>query len=468
MKPFNTIGLILALGFIGLANTAASAEDAAASKTFRETNLARAKGLDTNRQRDFGNQTNFFLRPGLIADRTNRTVRVSAESIALHKGDPVEFQLITTGSGKDYEAQAVAFASAADIHQALEFIGLKPGQCINPAALRFWPKGDRIRMTFRYAHPASLFREVLAEQLVIDTRTGKTLPETGFVFTGSERGPAAGNGTGSVYSADAFSPGSIASLYNDPSTVMDVPRRASQNEVYTYQVPNPDLSLPPRALIEILLEPFYRDNTPHRFDYTLSVAPGKDAELVYSLNDVAGNTVNTNCTMNGLLATFGRLTSPDRDVFVVFRPDDSLTLKPMPSLAQVLSSLDTERGIRLEAPPEGHLYFKAFLPNQSFRRREDRPAAAAELYLSPHGTAITGNLVFVETVWKGDDTPATFTETRTPVPSPDKLAAALAAQEFPPSVMLIFAPESLSYGALRTFVAPLLKRHMILYVFRQD
>jgi len=172
--------------------------------------------------------------------------------------------------------------------------------------------------------------------------------------------------------------------------------------------------------------------------------------------------------MNGLLATFGRLTSPDRDVFVVFRPDDALTLKPMPSLAQVLSSLDTERGIRLEAPPEGHLYFKAFLPNQSFRRREDRPAAAAELYLSTHGTAITGNLVFVETVWKGDDTPATFTETRFPVPSPDKLAAALATQEFPPSVMLIFAPESLSYGALRIFVAPLLKRHMILYVFRQD
>lgn len=469
---------------LGLALMAAAATDIALAGTGRATILAESRALDAARIPDFGNNTNVLLRPGLIADRTSRTVRLSAESTELDRNDPVEFLLITIDSGKDYEALAVSFASAADIHQALEFIGLKPGLCVNQATLRFWPKGDRVRVTFRYRNPRvpdtprpepnrhspepKAFIEVQAEQLVLDSRTGKTLPETGFVFTGSERVPAPGNGTGLVYSADAFSPGSIISIYNDPSTVLDVPRRTAQQEVYARQVPNPDLGLPPGILVEVLLEPFYRDNLPHRSDYILAVAPGKDAEPVYSLTDAAGQTVNSNRTLNGLLATLGRLTGPDQDVFVVLHPDDALPLKAMPTLAQVLGSLDTERGIRLEPPPAGHPYFKAFVPNEALRKRENRPAAAAELHIASSGSGTTGTLVLVEAKWNDDAAQATYKETRIPIPAPAALDPALAGQEYPPTIMLVFAPSSLTYGEFRTFVAPLLQRRMVLYVFRQD
>jgi len=461
MQLIHTAAVLLTLCSLGLSHAATPAPGTT-SQTPKDINQAHAKALDAARLRDFGSRANFLVRPGLIADRTGRTVRVSAESIALRKGDPVEFQLITAGSGKDYESQAVAFASGADIHQALEFIGLHAGQCADPAILRFWPKGDRVRMTMHCSGG-----DIRAEQLVLDTRTGKALPETGFVFTGSERVAAVAPGTGTVYAADAFSPGSIAALYNDPATVLDVPRKASQHEVYTYQVPNPAHPLPPNELIEIVLEPYYRDSLPHQFDYSLVVTPGDHLEATFSLVNAAGQTVNTNRTLDSLLATLGQLTSPDRDIFVVFRPDDTLPLKLLPSLAQLLSSLDTERGIRLEAPPEGHPYFKAFLPNQAHRRREDRPAAAAELYLSTHGGTTTGELVFVETEWKGEDSTPSFHETRLQVPTPAGLSTALAAKEEPPGVMLIFAPDTLTYGALRAFAAPLLKRHMILYVFQR-
>lgn len=476
MQPIYFTALLLSICTLELSQAATPAP-----QTTRDINRAQARTLDADHLRDYGNNANFLVRPGLIADRAKRIVRVSAESIALRKGDPVEFQLITAGSGKDYESQAVAFASAIDLHQALEFIGLQPGQCTDAAALRFWPKGDRVRMTFRFPNPdapgqtqpqpnrrsspPSPFCEIRTEQLVLDTRTGKTLPETGFVFTGSEQVKAVAPATGTVYAADAFTPGSIVSLYNDPATVLDVPRKSSQHEVYTYQVPNPDQPLPANALIEVVLEPYFRDSAQHRFHYSLVVTPGKTLDPTYALVTADGLTVNTNRSLNGFLATLSRITAPDRDLFVVFRPDDALPLKPMPSLAQLLSSLDTERGIRLEAPPEGHPYFRSFLPNQAHRCRENRSAAAAELYLSPQGTTTTGELVFVETEWKEDNTPPVFHEARIAVPTPDRLEKALADKTDPPGVMLIFAPDTLSYGALRSFAIPLLKRHMILYVF---
>jgi len=476
MQPIRFAVLLLSLCWLGV-SLAATPEP----RTLRDVNVAQARALDADHLREYGCQTNFLVRPGLIADRVSRTVRMSAESIALRKGDPVEFQMITADSGKDYESQAVAFASANDIHQALEFIGLHPGQCADSAALRYWPQGDRVRMTFRFPNTdftgrtrpqpnrrspsPNPFSEIRAEHLVLDTRTGKTLPETGFVFTGSERVKAVAPATGTVYAADAFTPGSIVSLYNDPATVLDVPRKSSQHEVYTYQVPNPDQPLPANALIEVLLEPYFRDSAQHQFHYSLVVTPGKTLDPTYALVTADGLTVNTNRSLKGFLATLSRITAPDRDIFVVFRPDDALPLKPMPSLAQLLSSLDTERGIRLEAPPEGHPYFRSFLPNQAHRSRENRSAAAAELYLSPLGTTTTGELVFVETEWKEDNSPPVFHEARMAVPTPDRLEKALADKTDPPGVMLIFAPDTLSYGALRSFALPLLKRHMILYVF---
>ncbi len=442
---------------------AAQAESVPNLPTPRDLNLTRMKAIDQDQLRDFGSHSNFLVRPGLIADRTARTVRVSAEATALEPGQPAEFPLITLGSGKDYEALAISFAAAADIHQALQFIGLTPGQVVSPATLRFWPKGDRVRITFRWSSPKS--NEIPAEQLILDTRTQKSLPETGFVFTGSERAPAIPPGTGSVYTADAFSPGGIISIYNEPSTVLDVPRRAAQQEVYSYQVPNPDHSLPKGGLVEILLEPYFRDNKPHRLDYSLVVKPGENNDVAYALLDATGKAVNTNSSLNGFLATLGRITGPDMEAYVVLSPADTLALKDMPALAQLLSTLDSDRGIRMEPPPAGHPYYKTFLPNKSHRRREDRPVATAELYLASNGGSCTGELVFVDTEWEGGDSAPTFHETRRPVNNPEQLATEFNARKDAPSVILIFAPDSMTYGALRAYAAPLLKRQMILYVF---
>jgi len=442
-----------------------------AEPNVRERNLASVRTLDAERMKKYSGQENFMIRPGLLADKAGQVIRVAAESLRLSEGSPVEFPLITANSGKDYEAHAVSFASALDIHNALVFIGLKPGHGVDAGTLQFWPRGDRVAVTFHYQDPTGTNRlHVPAGRLTLDTRTKKSLPENGFVFTGSEWVEVTEPTTTKVYSADAFTPNCIISHYNEGTTVLDVPRRDTQSAVYSYQVPNPVFLLPSNQLIEVTFEPYYKDSLPHAFDFMLVVAPGSSSnadDLVYTLQDKAGCPVNTNFTFSGLLGCLERFSGTDQEAFVTFRPDDALSIATLQKVARLMDKLDTERGIRVEAPLKGHPYFRAFLPNEQHRKREERPSVAAELFLENAGGSTTGTLVLVSMEWQGQDTVPTFSETRVPLPSAEKLIPALTAKEDVPAVILIFVKPSMKYGAFREFIATLLQRKTILYVFIQ-
>ena len=465
--------LMVLLASIGRGVQAESATNS--SPSVREINLSQARQLDAVRLHDSGHSPDFLVGPGLLADRTGRVVRITAESIRLKPNDPVEFPLITLGSGKDYEALAVSFASAQDIHKALAFIGLHAGQSVNSSQLRFWPKGDRVRMVFHYTEgsgPTLQHRNIPAEQLIMDTRTQQPLPTTGFVFTGSEWLPASEADTNKVYAADAYSPGAIASAYNEPSTVLDVPRRAAQHEVYTFQVPNPTILLPPHQLIEITLEPYFRDNQLHYVDLTLNAQPGPggttNIEACLALMDDQKHLLNTNRSVNGMLAALDRISTLQQEPFVTLIPDDQISIVALVKVARLLGSLDNERGIRMEPPLEGHPYFRAFIPDERHRCRSQRPAQASEFHLAETNGVTTGEWVWVDSDWKGDDSDPTYRETRVPVASPEALTAILKAKEDKPVVVLIFAPRTLRYGSLRSFTRPLLKQNMIIYVFPEQ
>lgn len=437
--------------------------------TPREKALVSVQALDADRLKRYGGQDNFMVRPGLLADKTGRVVRVAAESLRLELGSPAEFPLVTATSGKDYEAHAVAFAAALDIHNALQFIGLKPGHGVDAGTLQFWPRGDRVAVTFHYQDPVTTQRvHIPVARLTVDTRTGKTLPENGFVFTGSEWVDVTEPATGRVYAADAFTPNCIVSHYNERTTVLDVPRRDAQSEVYSYQVPNPVLRLPSNQVIEVTFEPYFKDGRAHDFDFVLKVGPGSGsntADLAYTLKDAAGQPLNTNRTFVGVLDVLEGFTGIDQAAYLTFLPEESLTMVSLQKVARLLDKLDTERGIRVDAPPPGHPYFRAFLPNEQHRKRESRPALAAELILENGATGATGTLVLVSMEWKGDDSTPTFSETRLPVPTVAQLIPALTSKEDAPAVILAFVPPSMSYGAFREFIAPLLQRKTILYVF---
>ena len=50
--------------------------------------------------------------------------------------------------------------------------------------------------------------------------------------------------------ADVYGPNTIASTYNEPATLLDLPRQAAQGDVYSFQFPNPEYALPSNTLVE--------------------------------------------------------------------------------------------------------------------------------------------------------------------------------------------------------------------------
>lgn len=437
--------------------------------TPRERNRRLAGTLAEQVARDLAPRGDVLLRPGLVADRTAGTVTVFAESIHLAPDAPVEFILIAEASGKDYEALAVSFARPSDIHDALAFIGVRPGQGIDPAHLRFWPKGERVRISVGYDDMSGgkrLASRIPAEQLVIDKRTGAVLPGAGFVFTGSRRVPDTQQpATGTVYAADVFSPNSIISIYNEPATVLDVPRRAPQQEVYSYQVPNPAHLLPDAQLIRIELAATRSlgGSCVREMVLRVGAAPQTGCAPTYALAPAGqADAAPTNAVT--IRAALGGIVRDGGDAFVTVIPDDALTLADMHAAASFVDSIEGEQGARIEPPPAGHPYFRTFLPDERHRARDGRPLQPWELYVGSEGTAATGTLVRIEETWTGADTRPTYRDTRQDVRSDGELGVALN-QPDTPQVVLVFASPTLGYGAFRRFVAPVLQRDMILYVF---
>lgn len=458
-----------------LALTAATSLPAADSPALnaRQRNKARAMEFDAA-NKALAADTHIWVRHGVIADRNRRTVRIAAETIRLGLGKPVEFPLIAENSGKDYEALAVSFATPSDIHAALLFLGFPAGQSVDPSATRFWPKGERVRLTFQYEEPAggsNRMRTASASELILDNRSGKTLPDDGFIFTGSRwvRPPDWEGGTGMVYAADVFSPNCIASVYNESTSVLDVPRRAPQHEVYSHLVPNPDLQLPDASFAVVSLQPF--DPPGHRRvkDAALHIRPAAGATqdtadgLAWRLDD-AGLRESGN-TLGEITNVLARWIAAGQDPYVGVTAGDGMTVAQLHRMAGWLERLEDQGWMRIDPPPEGHPFYKSFLPDERHRNRKDRPVQPWEAYVRTGGAGVTGELVCVEEEWQPEGEQPVYRETRYPLAAEQDIPGLLARHKDAPAVVLVFAEPTLSYGALRPFLTPFLKRNMIVYVF---
>lgn len=412
--------------------------------------------------------------PGLKADRGAGRVTLEARALGLGPSDPVEFFLIGRESGHGYEALATSMAGARDLHRALEFIGMEPGHPVDRARMRFWPKGERVIMWFRYGDPLQQREPVRAESLILDQRTEKPLAETGLVFTGSRWLEPSGTQTGRYYAADAVEPHALASTYNESTSVLDVPRQEPQSEVYGFLTPNPEQRLPAGERIDVILEPEHKDGTERVLDLCLLVktAGGTNqadaVSLKLALRDGEGRGVATDPGVNGVLARLSAFCDAGRDVFLSMRVAPDVSLAALRRLCAILAAVETEHGVRMEPPLPGHLYYKAWLPGEEFRDRRKRVSQPWELHLSLEGDGLSGTLVELEQVWKGDSLWPEVRSTDIEVDSPAALRRALDARGPGLPVILVFAPSGLTHGALLDFLAPVLSTHGTIHVFLEE
>ncbi len=408
----------------------------------------------------YENNPDIMVRPGLLADRKSKQVLVQAEATGLEAGSIAEFLLISQNSDHSYESVAISYAKPGDIRQALLFIGAEPGIPASPKDLRFSPKGERVFVYFSSTN--SSFNRVPVEKMIINTRTGKPLPETGFVFTGSTLPDTTGVVT---CAADTDQPCAIVANYNEPNALLNVPRNVPQKEFYGQQVVNAKYLMPTGQILEVSIEPEYKKGNKRVLDLLLHAKPDPKKGISYDMTDSRQAKLLSDAKLSSVFKKFKSLLKNGQTPFVCLQIDDCLILKDISDLCSALARVDVSDGINVEPPLSHHLYYRAFIPNERFRNRTERISQPWELLLKKESSAVSGTLVQIEQIWQNDKMDPDLNFKEYTVASPSLLRDKL--KEIGPGspAVFVFANGDLSHGELLDFISPVTNTHPMIHVF---
>lgn len=409
-----------------------------------------------------------WVAQGIVAKRADSSIELLAEATGLSEENPIEFWLISDSSGHDYEALAIAYARPTDIHNALQFIGLQPGAPVNPRALRFFPKGERVLATFSWTDEEGTNHRWRAESLLMDARTGKALAPDGFAFVGSQW---VDTGNERVYAAEQFDPQSIISVYNERTTILDRPYVVPQGEVYGRVHPYPGRQPAYGRLVHVRLVPEFTNAHRRLLDVTLDIQAG-DAEqpIELSLKDESGAALHDGSTLAHILAELNRIIENEQTAFIQPRIGPDVPLHELRDLFRLLRSFEEEKTLHIEPPATGHLFYRAFLPNESHRDRAHRPSQVLELHLTRQSEdgkneGLAGTLIDVRDIRAQREDPFEAELTEYPVASPQELPEALSTIQHRLPVLLVFASADTTYEMLMQWVTPAMNQIDTIYVF---
>ena len=434
------------------------------------TNLLRVAAWDEANQRASRKEGTTLLRRGVVADRQAGSVTLLAESCGLDANATVEFGIVGESSDRTYEALFRVYARAIDLSDALEYIGLPRGKNVSNQAQRYWPTGERIQV---HVLPLDTTNRtpLLLEDYILDRKTGATLAPVGFTYCGSPRVPNP-DGDGEICLADLDAPVSILSLYNEPQTVLDVPRQAAQGSVYENYTANPATRLPASQMVRLVLTPETRPSGKPRMRLMdLSVEPTNHAgEILFTLKEAAGEPVRIKA-FGELLKRLMAVIDEGCDPLVRLRFDEALPLARVREVCKVIQRIEGENGIRMEPPPEGQLFYKAYLPDEKWRERTKRLSQPWELHigrLSATNAVPPLRLVKISEDWSDPQSiEPKLTAVDFPLTSFDDLPRILAKEGPGLPVLLVFAPNDAPIGQFLAGIRRVLDTHPTIYVFAE-
>lgn len=392
-----------------------------------------------------------FVARGVRANRTTKTIEIDAHTTGLQNGDISEFYLITLNSGHDYEAFLQTFATANDIRKAFDFLNIPTGRPVDYDSYTFWSRGERIEATVSFdGAPATPLMDYIRNK-----ETGKPYQDSTFVYIGGTKSP-----TGDALDIDSSGPGSLISCYNEKLTLLDVPRTAVQEEVYEKNVLSTNAPKQPGVPALIVLKPESRPaNAPLRV---------REVDFSLSKNGISLDGADPVSIVEAVKRLNAFHTGDKQDVFLKVRWDDDVSMRDIRSLSRLLEKLDSAgQGIRIDAPPKGFPYAKAFLPRDEWRDRTKRFSQPCELRLETdeNGTQ-TVTLVQITEEWKDEQIKPDLSFAEHTVAKPEDLPRLL--EKYAPkdlNVLLVFVPGTLPYGTLRPYLDVSNKTHSLVQIF---
>ncbi|MDQ7778156.1 MAG: YdjY domain-containing protein [Planctomycetota bacterium] len=164
--------------------------------------------------------------------------RVELDGMIVQQDVNIELVACSEG-GKDHESVITVKCVPEEVHAALLLLGLRdkdsyggggPAKLGDPTE----PVGDNVLVFIRWESDGKVV-EHRAEDLTVDSRTGKTIPQVGWVFAGSkfvdEIDVETGKPTGrQIYLATHGK--TLVATYHDPSSILDLPIGEDSNNLY--------------------------------------------------------------------------------------------------------------------------------------------------------------------------------------------------------------------------------------------
>lgn len=406
---------------------------------------------------------------GIIAERALRLdkkageVVVLAEMCDVQSGVTLEFPIIGELSDRSYEALFRTFARPGAIARAIEALGVPRGKNVDSRTMSFWPKGERILVDVApFSETNTTY--VPIQRFIIDMQTRAPLAVDYFIFCGSPDDPEGKDGT---RLCDSLAPNSVLSSYNEPQTVLDMPMRCPQSDVYERFLLSPDSKLKPFGLYKLRFRPLKRnDGLRHVKDYVLTVKNG-DNGVVYDLNEVG---VSSTLAASNVIARMKGAVDGGFTPFVEIVFDDKISLATAIEQAQMLALLEGDKGIRVASPNADSVYYKGFMPSPTWRKVKDRPSQPWEIHfgLETNGVPLISMTKILED-WTSTDSLEPILSSKTfTAKTPEAAAATIAENGAGLPVLLVFAPAKTPLSAIMPTVRLLRKTHPTVYFFTEE
>jgi hypothetical protein len=418
----------------------------------------------------YANNENMLVLPGLLADKKNQRVEVYIQITDSAGTGDVEFFVVGHESSHGYEALSWSFARPSAIHEALQFIGMKPGLPVDYRKLRFVAKGERVEASIR---PLGNAEEMIRlEECMKDVRTEKPPVERGFIYTGSMMVPPSQDATNLVMAADFYDPYSIIPMFNDPFAVMDVPWTMSQGEVFENLV-SAGHGLKPKTLMVLVLEPQQKDGQGGPLELVLHI----DAEKGFMLQDSKGKTLNKEPVLEQVINTLAD--SLEKGFTPHLRPDfdPMLKLSSIRDVSGIIDLLKVQTAVMIEPPEEGQLYYKAFMPDDAGRKVEDRITQPWELHFSSTNKQDAATLVIHQETWIAGKLDPELTKLEWKVSNGNEIKKQIETyldelkksdKRIPPAVILVYAPRDMLYKDVLDWLKPVLPTHKTVYIYLDE
>ena len=368
---------------------------------------------------------------GVVASASERSVRFLVEATGCAASSTVEFAAIGPLSDRAYESLFVTVASPAALAAAFDRAGVPRGRPADVSRARLWPEGEKVALSVRSWGSDTLAPTNLAAVLK-DLR-----PEEGPALGIPAAWTAGARDASGAPVASTNIPCAVFALYNHAPSLLQLDGLFDQSSTYG------------------------------RFQAARTFRPGELFELTATwdgrtrVKDVVARISATNAveTMKAL-----QTTAKDHEVHAALAFDGTVSVAQAAQVAGAFALLDGP-SLRMNGAADGQFFFRAFLPETSWRQREGRIFQPFEVHVAADGAK---TFVFCEEDWSGEGVDPVLKPKATPFSDWAELPGLISKtgeQGEKVNVMFLFAPKSCPVSTLTPVLAATAGRIGTFYVF---